>query len=317
MAAKPETQFIRACSTGKPDVVRQLLQAGLPPDTRDTYGLTGLIWAGRKGQVEVAKVLLAGGADLGAKDRRSRTALFHAVAYKRYDFVQFIAARGAVLSHVDAHGWTALDLASMPKNPKMVELLVKLGATRRYSAELAQPKTGSNRFGSSGYMGGPDFPIEANRIHVQLHTLFHGWRGSYAPVLEGFNFPLFVDGPIICHTKEVGTGPQKPKRSGTWLMVKIGVPEQWWRSDESTYKQLLADSIDTGFHAMIAQLKRNKHEIDDSSLLADWATVKKQFIETPAPPFATEKQQARLRAVFEEVKQRYDERKQANESGGV
>ena len=58
MAPKPETQFIRACSTGKPEVVRELLEGGLSPETRDNYGLTGLIWAGRKGQVGVAEILL-------------------------------------------------------------------------------------------------------------------------------------------------------------------------------------------------------------------------------------------------------------------
>ena len=79
MAPKPEVQFIRACTTGKSEVVRELLQGGLSPETRDTYGLTGLIWAGRKGQVAVARVLLAGGADLEAKDRRGRTALHHAL----------------------------------------------------------------------------------------------------------------------------------------------------------------------------------------------------------------------------------------------
>ena len=75
MAPKPETQFIRACSTGKSEVVRELLQGGISTETRDTYGLTGLIWAGRKGQVGVAEVLLAGGADVEAKDRTGRTAL--------------------------------------------------------------------------------------------------------------------------------------------------------------------------------------------------------------------------------------------------
>ena len=93
MAMKPENLFIRACSTGKPDVVRELVGAGQPPDTRDKYGLTGLIWAGRKGQIEVAKVLLAAGADLEGKDRRGRTAIFHAIAYKRHAFVEYLISQ--------------------------------------------------------------------------------------------------------------------------------------------------------------------------------------------------------------------------------
>jgi uncharacterized protein len=223
MAAKPETQFIRACSTGKLDVVRQLLRAGLSPDVRDSDGLTGLIWAGRKGQVEVAKVLLAESADLEAKDRRGRTAIFHAIAYKRYEYVQFIASRGAALTHVDLHGWTALDLASMPRNPKMVELLAKLGAPRRSTQDPPPPTLGLNRFGSGGgATGGPNLPIEVERIHVQLHTLFHRWRGEYSPAVEGFGFPRYVDGSLIRYTEQLNIlGPQKAQRGGNWLMVKL------------------------------------------------------------------------------------------------
>ena len=132
MAPKPETQFVRACSTGKPEVVRDLLQGRISPETRDTYGLTGLIWAGRKGQVGVAEVLLAGGADLEAKDLTGRTALHHAVAFKRPDFVGFIANHGAFLNPVDMHGCTPLDLATMAGDT-MVALLEQLGAQRRKS----------------------------------------------------------------------------------------------------------------------------------------------------------------------------------------
>ena len=58
-------------------------KVGIAPETRKMWpGLTGLIWAGRKGQVGVAEVLLAGGADLEAKDLTGRTALHHAVAFK-------------------------------------------------------------------------------------------------------------------------------------------------------------------------------------------------------------------------------------------
>ncbi|MGA2650691.1 MAG: ankyrin repeat domain-containing protein [Terracidiphilus sp.] len=314
MAAKPETQFIRACSTGKLDVVRQLLRAGLSPDVRDSDGLTGLIWAGRKGQVEVAKVLLAESADLEAKDRRGRTAIFHAIAYKRYEYVQFIASRGAALTHVDLHGWTALDLASMPRNPKMVELLAKLGAPRRSTQDPPPPTLGLNRFGSGGgATGGPNLPIEVERIHVQLHTLFHRWRGEYSPAVEGFGFPRYVDGSLIRYTEQLNIlGPQKAQRGGNWLMVKIGVPEEWWSQPEPAYKKLLSDSIETGLHSMIALLRRNKHEVNGDLLLTDWSKVKKEFLEVPAPPFAAEKQRAAMRIQVDEMLSRFKEKKEAD-----
>jgi Ankyrin repeats (many copies) len=310
MAPKPETQFIRACSTGKSELVRELLLGGLSPDTRDTYGLTGLIWAGRKGQVAVAEVLLAGGADLEAKDRRGRTALHHAVAFKRLDFVELIANRGVFLSPVDMHGCTPLDLASWPVDSKMVSLLKQLGAERKKSQEPPEKRRGLNRFASGGASGGPDLPIEVERVRVQLNTLLHHWTGEYSTAVEGFSFPLFVDGSLVRYTEQMNLlGPQKPRRSGTWLMVKIGVPESWWRDNETAYKTHLTDSIEEGFNSMIALLQRNKHEVNAERLLADWAAVKREFLKTTAPPFPAEKQRESMMAMVNEARRAVEARK--------
>ena len=309
MAPKLEIQFIRACSTGKPEVVRELLQGGLPPETRDTYGLTGLIWAARKGQVAVAEALLAGGADLEEKDRRGRTALHHAVALKHPDFVKFIANRGAFLNPVDMHGCTPLDLATM-SGDKMVALLEQLGAQRKKSERLPEKKKGINRFASGGATGGPNLPIQIERVRVQLNRLLQGWTGEYSPQIEVFRFPLFVDGAVVRYTEEMNLlGPQKAQRSGSWLTVKIGVPEDWWRESETTYKTHLTGSIEAGLNSMIALLKRNKHDVNAELLLADWAVVKKEFLETTAPPFPAEKQRESMMAMVEEARRAVEARK--------
>lgn len=309
MAPKPESQFIRACSTGKSEVVRELLRGGLSPDTRDTYGLTGLIWAGRKDRVAVAEVLLAGGADLEARDRRGRTALHHAVALKCPSFVEFIANHGAFLNPVDVHGCTPLDLATM-SGDKMVVLLERLGAERRKSEKPPEKRKGLNRFASGGATGGPNLPIEVERIRVQLNTLLYRWTGEYSPQIECFSFPLFVDGSLVRYTEEMNlVGPQKAQRSGSWLTVKIGVPEGWWREDEMTYKTYLTDSIETGLNSMIALLQRNKHEVNAELLLADWATVKREFLETTAPPYPAEKQRESMMAMVNEARRALEARK--------
>jgi Ankyrin repeats (3 copies) len=295
MPPKPETQFIRACSSGKSDVVRGLLQSGLASETRDNFGLTGLIWAARKGHIEVAKILLAFGADLEARDRTGRTALHHAVAFNRHDFVEFIADRGAFLNPVDLHGWTPLDLAA--SGGQVVRVLAQLGAERRKSEEPLEIRAGLNRFSSGGAVGGPDLPVEVERIHIQLNTLLRRWVGKYSPAVEGFAFLLYVDASLARYTKQLKLcGPQKARRSGRWLSVKIGVPESWWRGEEAKYKTHLTDSIEEGLKSMIALLQRNKHQVNAQRLLADWATIKQEFLETPAPPFAAEKQRAQITA---------------------
>ena len=309
MAPKPETQFIRACSTGRSEVVRELLQGGISPETRDSYGLTGLIWAGRKGQVGVAEILLAGGADLEAKDRRGRTALHHAAALKHPDFVGFIANHGAFLNPVDMHGCTPLDLATMAGD-KMVALLEQFGAQRRKSEKSPEKRKGLNRFGSGGASGGPDLPIGVDRVCVQLNTLLHRWTGDYSPAVEGFSFPLYVDGSLVCYTEQMNLqGPQKPRRGGSWLIVKIGVPERWWREDETKYKTHLTDSIEAGLNSMIALLQPNKHEVNAAQLLADWATVKSEFLETTAPPFPAEKQRESMMTMVNEARRAVEARK--------
>jgi hypothetical protein len=309
MAPKPEIQFVRACSTGKPEVVRELLQGGLSPETRDSYGLTGLIWAGRKGQVSVAEVLLAGGADVEAKDRTGRTALHHAVALKRTEFVEFLANHGAFLNPVDMHGCTPLDLATM-SGDKMVSLLEQLGAQRRKSEIPPEKRKGLNRFASGGANGGPNLPIEVERVRVQLNTLLHRWTGEYSPAIECLSFPLFVDGCLVRYTEEMNlVGPKKARRIGNWLTVEIGVPEEWWRESESAYKSHLTDSIETGLNSMILLLQRNKHEIDAELLLADWATVKREFLETTAPAFPAEKQRDSMIAMVNEARRVVEGRK--------
>ena len=122
-------KFFTCCSSGKNEQVKEFLESGIPPNARDKYNLTGLMWCGRKGQIEVAKTLIEHGAEIDAVDNTGRTALFHAVSYKRYSFVEFLASTGANTSPVDMHGWSPLDFSRCSRHKKMEAILVKLGAT--------------------------------------------------------------------------------------------------------------------------------------------------------------------------------------------
>jgi ankyrin repeat protein len=134
-------KFFTACSTGRVDVVQGLLDQGVDLESRDTYGLTGLIWAGRKGRVGVAEVLLSRGAHLETSDRRRRTALFHAVCYRRYEFVEFLANRGANVNPVDVDGWAPLDVSTASRHKKMVDLLESLGGRRAWDPSRPAPRS--------------------------------------------------------------------------------------------------------------------------------------------------------------------------------
>jgi hypothetical protein len=310
VAANLAGQFIRACSSGKADLVLNLLAGGLSLETTDKYGLTGLIWAGRKGQVEVAKVLVEAGADLEGKDRRGRTALFHAVVFNRHAFVGYLASQGAFLSPIDMHGCTPLDLAHTVENVKkseldrMAEILTRLGAKRNKTEEPPPPDQRKwNKFISGGYYGGPDLPLSTDRSHVQLNKLLHKLNGNYTQVIEDFYLTKYVDGSLVRHTEEMKlVGAGKPHRAAGNMYVNISIPAAWWSQDEPSYKTLLADALGEALRASIAMLQRNKHAIEGEQLLADWAKVRREFIDTPAPPYAAESQRAALMAAVEKAK---------------
>jgi hypothetical protein len=282
MASKPEFLFIRACSVGRPDAVRQLLESGVSPETRDRYGLTGLIWAGRKGHVEVAEILLESGADVDVTDRRNRTALHHAVGYKRRDFVRFITEKGASLNVKDVHDCTALDLATYQADEKTIALLESHGAQRVKTADhvLARSRD-KNSFTLPAVMGGtPEF---VHREQQQLRRLFGQWIGEYCSEIKVFSFMLFVDGDLIRHSeRENKRGPQKARRSRDSLHVKIYVPEDWWNPNPSAHKTHLVDAIEEGLRGMIALMQRNRRYINADLLLSDWAKIKSAFLEIPS-----------------------------------
>ena len=55
------------------------------------------------------------------------------------------------------------------------------------------------------------------------------------------------------------------------------------------------------------------HAIHNDLLLADWEKVKKEFLETPAPPFAAEKQRAGMMEVVNAVLREYKQNKMSKE----
>lgn len=122
-------QFISACSNGNIEKVKSLLLSGVPVDSTDRYGLTGLVNAARKGRLEVAKLLLEEGADVNFPDKRRRTPVFHAVCFDQREMVTLLARYGANLDVVDSHNCTPCEIAESERFFELVELLRTLGAT--------------------------------------------------------------------------------------------------------------------------------------------------------------------------------------------
>jgi hypothetical protein len=149
-----------------------------------------------------------------------------------------------------------------------------------------------NTFSLGSQIGGPNVPRRICDQEQQLRNEFNVWTGDYTKVIRKFAFLLRVDASIHSYTKMWNIlGAQKAKRKRDWLEVEIGVPESWWRDDEGRlYQWHIANAVDEGLHSMIDLLKRNRHEIDDRSLMQDWLRIKTKFLadnkhETARPLF--------------------------------
>jgi len=106
--------------------LRAAILLGLDVNTRDTYGLTALVWAARAGQVETVKVLLDAGADPNG-DVRAGYALQAAMeTYCKVETVRMLLAAGADVNV--NNGLTPLMRAVHNTNLEIIDMLLRAGA---------------------------------------------------------------------------------------------------------------------------------------------------------------------------------------------
>jgi hypothetical protein len=143
-----------------------------------------------------------------------------------------------------------------------------------------KPVTQTNKFSLGAQIGGPDTPSYVLNQQQQLRDAFNQWTGAYCSAIREFAFILRVDGSLDRYTELWNIrGAQSAKRKGDWVEVEIGVPEDWWKADEGKiFKNHLVGAVETGLHSMIELLRRNKHSVDDKTLLKDWARIKSAYL---------------------------------------
>ncbi len=96
-----------AARSGASDVVRILVNVGVPVDSRDDFRETPLHQAVNEGRTETADLILQLGADVNARNRRGHTPLYYAERERdpRFDFLDrvdrspvaaFLRSRGGI-----------------------------------------------------------------------------------------------------------------------------------------------------------------------------------------------------------------------------
>jgi ankyrin repeat protein len=127
-AAPASTDLARLAEKGQTDQVKQMLSAGVDPDSRLNDGSTALHWAVLRDQLETVDILLKAGADPVALNRNGISPLFLAVQNGSEAVVARLLEAGADPNTLAESGETILMTAAHTGKPEVVELLLANGA---------------------------------------------------------------------------------------------------------------------------------------------------------------------------------------------
>lgn len=118
--------FFQAVSRDDGRTVRQLMERGFDPNSRDPKGQTALHLALRDGSPAVAEALWASPAlDVNAANAHGETPLMMAALRGRLDWAQRLLDRGA---KVHKEGWSPIHYAATGPDPKLMAMLLDKGA---------------------------------------------------------------------------------------------------------------------------------------------------------------------------------------------
>lgn len=125
-----ETVLISAARGGNVDIVKSLLQAGVPIDLDqvNNWGCTALMFAARLGHVGIVNALLQAGAKFEMLDSLKFNALQWAAYDGRLDVVNTLLQAGAKFESLNGYGRTALMEAAVRGHSEVVGALLQAGA---------------------------------------------------------------------------------------------------------------------------------------------------------------------------------------------
>lgn len=121
------TPLILAAYYNHLDLVRLLLERGIPVNEMDGSGNTALMGACFKGYAEMVRLLIEAGADVNARNGMGGTCLIFSVTFNRPEIARLLIGAGADATTRDAQGKTALDHA---RDQGLSDLVPLLESTR-------------------------------------------------------------------------------------------------------------------------------------------------------------------------------------------
>jgi ankyrin repeat protein len=121
------TALMYAADSGKPGVVKAMVDAKADVKARSKSGRTALMIAAAANDPQACKFLLDAGADINARDDKGRTALMSAAVVGNYDTLDYLLNRGASTLAKDNRGKTARDHALQVGDAKSINRLRRAG----------------------------------------------------------------------------------------------------------------------------------------------------------------------------------------------
>ncbi|MDD3673346.1 MAG: ankyrin repeat domain-containing protein [Synergistaceae bacterium] len=132
-------KLIYTSARGNTEQVRELLDAGADPNTKDNDGHTALIEAAWRGKTETVRLLLDRGADPNIRNSYGSTALSRAVRNGFKRTANLLIEKGTDLDlNILYDGWNVLMLAALHGYPDIMETLIKAGADPGFRDNLGR-----------------------------------------------------------------------------------------------------------------------------------------------------------------------------------
>lgn len=121
-------RLLLSCIDGDTYTVRYLLNQGVPIDTKDDMGITGLIFATAMNKTSLVKYLVSRGADKEATTRHGMTPLLMATEYRNLGLVKYFIRKGVCVDRANFEGMTSLTLACINGTLDICNVLLTNGA---------------------------------------------------------------------------------------------------------------------------------------------------------------------------------------------
>ena len=117
-------RFTDAAWDGDVSEVKEILDVGVPVDSKNEFGVTALRWAAYKNSTDVTQLLLRRGADVNKQSGRGHSIALHSAALNNSnDVIEVLLKHGASTNIEDRYGNTPIDFARHKNNKAAVRLL--------------------------------------------------------------------------------------------------------------------------------------------------------------------------------------------------